>query len=297
MTGTDLPLTPTNLEAALVSHPFVTQIIYRTRVGSTNDLAKTLADQGAPEGLLVIADEQSTGRGRMGRRWWSPPGHALLTSLLFRPAPHHGILDLDQRPSMETARFHITAQQLVMLCALAAADAVRCLTGLPVELKWPNDLLVHNRKLAGLLAESIFRGNHLEAVIVGVGINVNTDFVQAPAFIAPATSLRCELKSPVCRLSLLVRYLDEVGRRYAALKAGTSPYTEWADRLATLGQRVTAHVAHQAADKGAKSDAAARYVTGIAEGVDIDGALLLRTDDGVLHQLFAADVSIEQASL
>lgn len=297
MTGTELPLTSANLEAALVSHPFVTQVIFRTRVGSTNDLAKTLADQGAPEGLLVIADEQSAGRGRMGRNWWSPPGHALLTSLLFRPASPYGILDRDQRPNAGPTPFHIAVQQLAMLCALAAADAVHCLTGLSVELKWPNDLLVHNRKLAGLLAESIYRGNHLEAVIIGVGINVNTDFAQAPPFITPATSLRRELNSPVCRSSLLVRYLSEVGRRYAALKYGTGPYAEWADRLATLGQRVTARAAHKAADKNAGNDATPRYTTGIAERVDIDGALLLRTDDGALHRLLAADVSIEQASL
>jgi BirA family biotin operon repressor/biotin-[acetyl-CoA-carboxylase] ligase len=296
MTGTELPLTSANLEAALASHPFVTQVVFRTHVGSTNDLAKTLADQGAPEGLLVIADEQSAGRGRLGRQWWSPPGHALLTSLLFRPASPYGIPDRGQRPNVGPTPFHITVQQLAMLCALAAADAVHYLSGLPVELKWPNDLLVHNRKLAGLLAESIYRGNHLEAVIIGVGINVNTDFAQAPAFIAPATSLRCELKSPVCRSSLLVRYLDEVDRRYAALKNGTSPYTEWADRLATLGQRVTARWARHTAEKSARSDATARFAIGIAERVDIDGALVLRTDDGALHRLLAADVSIGQAS-
>ena len=297
MTGTELPLTSANLGAALVSHPFVTQVIFRTRVDSTNDLVKTLADQGAPEGLLVIANEQSAGRGRMGRQWWSPPGQALLTSLLFRPASPYGTPDRDQRSSAGPTPLHITVQQLAMLCALAAADAVRYLTGLPVELKWPNDLLIRNRKLAGLLAESIYSGSHLKAVIVGLGINVNTDFAQAPAFIAPATSLRCELKSPVCRSSLLVRYLDEVGRRYAALNNGTSPYAEWADRLATLGQRVTARAAHKAADKSAEIDATARYITGIAERVDTDGALLLRTDDGALHRLLAADVSIDQASL
>lgn len=296
MTETEHLLTPTNLRAALASHPFVTKVVYRTRVGSTNDLAKALADQDAPEGLLVITDEQSAGRGRMGRQWWSPPGHALLTSLLFRPSKQLRTSDLVQQPNEKSAPVSIT-QQLVMLCALAAADAVHRMTALPVELKWPNDLLVYSQKLAGLLAESIFRGDHLKAAIVGLGINVNTDFTQAPAFIAPATSLRCELESPVARLPLLISYLDGVAQRYTQLKEGESPYAEWADRLVTLGQRVTAHVACQITDDGARKDAPPQHLAGVAEGVDTDGALLLRTDDGTLHRLLAADVSLEKTPL
>jgi BirA family biotin operon repressor/biotin-[acetyl-CoA-carboxylase] ligase len=245
----------------LAQHPFVAEIAYHPRLDSTNTLAKRRASEGAPEGLLVIADEQTAGRGRLGRTWWAPAGSALLTSLLFRP-----VLPPDQ------------AQQLTMLCALAAADAVRDTTALAVDLKWPNDLLIQGCKLAGILTESVFKADHLDFVVVGLGLNVNTDFVQAPPLIAPATSLRLELGHPVDRLALLSAYLDGVARRYGQLKR-TSPYHEWASRLVTLGQPVIAHLVDQT-------------LSGLAAGVDTDGALLLRTADGAVHRLLAADVSL-----
>lgn len=281
-------LTATGLQAALVHHPFVTDIIYQPRLSSTNDLAKARATEGAPEGLLVITEEQTAGRGRLERRWWAPPGSALLTSLLFRPTvpPHN--LGRARRESPNGGQRQ-PVQELVMLCALAAADAITDLSCLTVELKWPNDLMVGGRKLAGLLAESIFRGDQLEAVVVGLGLNVNTDFTNAPPFIAAATSLRLELGHPVDRLSLLRAYLDGIARRYARLKEGHSPYNEWSRRLATLGQPVTARLDNQAT---AAQGGPPQYLAGVAQGVDADGALLLRTADGTVHRLLAADVSL-----
>jgi BirA family biotin operon repressor/biotin-[acetyl-CoA-carboxylase] ligase len=258
------PFTPASLHTALARHPFVNQIIYRLRLGSTNDLAKRRANAGAPEGLLVLADEQTAGRGRHARRWWSPAGTALLTSLLFRP-------------SLPPQR----AQQLTMLCALAAADAVSDLTTLAVDLKWPNDLLVGGRKLAGLLTESAIQGQRLEFVVVGLGLNANTDLGHAPPLMAPATSLWQELGQRVDRLALLVAYLDGVARRYARLDQ-QSPYDEWASRLVTLGQHVTVHLDDQT-------------LSGLAQGVDADGALLLRIAPGTVQRLFAADVSLRGA--
>jgi len=279
-------LTSTNLRAALVGHPFVTDFLYRPRLGSTNDLAKERASAGVSEGFLVIADEQTAGRGRMGRHWWAPAGSALLTSLLFRPVT-------PPWPGQTAASGLHLAPQLVMLCALAAADAVTELVGLHVDLKWPNDLLVRSRKLAGLLSEAIFEGDRLAAVVVGVGLNVNADLSNAPPFIASATSLRLELGHPVDRLPLLLAYLDGVACRYAQLKRGTGPYAEWARRLVTLGQHVTAHLGEQALPgKDGSVDTAPRCLSGIAQGVDVDGALLLRADDGTLHRLLAADVSL-----
>ncbi len=261
----DKPFTQAKLDAALAGHPFVRQVLYRPRINSTNDLARACASEGAPEGLLIIADEQSAGRGRMGRHWWSPPGSALLTSLLFRPAL------LPER-----------AQQLTMLCALAAADAVNELTALSADLKWPNDLLIAGHKLAGLLTTSAIEGDSLDHVIVGMGLNVNTDWSDAPPLITPATSLRRELGRSVDRLALLVAYLDGVARRYTQL-VQQSPYDEWASRLITLGQTITAHQGKQT-------------VSGLAQGVDASGALLLRTAQGDVHRLFAADVSLKKAT-
>jgi BirA family biotin operon repressor/biotin-[acetyl-CoA-carboxylase] ligase len=289
MTGFCDQLTSTSLRVALAQHPLVTEMIYRRRLGSTNDLVKRRAGEGAPEGLLVVADEQTAGRGRMRRTWWAPAGSALLTSLLFRPS-----LSPNQ------------AQQLTMLCALAAADAITTTTAQPVDLKWPNDLTVRGRKIAGLLTESASKADRLDFVVVGLGINVNMDLTDAPKFIAPVTSLRLELGHPVDRLALLMVYLDGVARRYTHLKGGESPYDEWASRLVTLGQPVTAHLGNQTLPGGSlvpvvrrpdstddfPVDASTQQLSGLAQGVDPDGALLLRTADGTVHRLFAADVSL-----
>ena len=289
MTDSQDRLTATSLRDALTRHPFITEIIYRACVGSTNDLAKEHAGEGALDGLLVITDEQTAGRGRMGRRWWAPAGSALLTSLLFRPRTTPRQPNASSSVRSDTNGLHIV-QQFMMLCALAAADAATGLTALHVDLKWPNDLIVGGRKLAGLLAESIFEGDRLDSVIVGLGLNVNTDFSGAPRLIAPATSLQLELGRRVNRLPLLVSYLDGVARRYAQLKGGTSPYDEWVSRLATVGQHVTAHVSEQTA----LSKGTSPHLAGVAQGVDVDGALLLRTADGTVHRLLAADVSLEK---
>lgn len=282
MTGFRDRLDSASLHAALTGHRFVTSLVYRPRLSSSNDLAKDLASEGAAEGLLVITNEQSAGRGRMGRRWWAPAGSALLTSLLFRPTLPRA------QPGVHLA------QQLTMLCALAAADAITDLTALSVDLKWPNDLIVCDHKLAGLLAESVFKGDRLDAVVVGLGINVNTDITSAPSFIAPATSLRLELGYPIDRLPLLVAYLDGVARRYDQFKEGASPYAEWASRLVTLGQHVTAYLGDQTLPRVEPPAGDLPYLSGVAEGVDVDGALLLRTADGSVHRLLAADISLQK---
>ena len=284
--------TAANLQAALAQHSFITGIDYRPQLDSTNDLAKQRASEGAPEGLLVITEEQTAGRGRMGRRWWAPTSSALLMSLLFRPSLALAETDGTRDNPANAGRMHVV-QHLNMLCTLAAADAITDLTALPVNIKWPNDLIVRGHKLAGLLAESVFKGHQLEAVVVGVGINVNTDLSAAPSFIAPATSVRFELGHPVDRLPLLIAYLDGVARRYAQLKAGTGPYDEWANRLITLGQHVTARLGNQSLlSRRADEDDLPNVLSGLAEGVDTDGALLLRTADGTLYRLLAADVSL-----
>jgi BirA family biotin operon repressor/biotin-[acetyl-CoA-carboxylase] ligase len=254
---------------------FVGQTVYYwPAVGSTNDELKRLADEGAPEGTLAIADEQTAGRGRLrGRTWVAPAGSSLLMSLLFRPA------------WLAPAQ----AQQITMLCALAAADAVAQLTGLQPGLKWPNDLLLDGKKLAGVLTELGFVGDKLAWAVVGVGLNINADFAGQPELpalgpqaqvAATAISLSMALGRPVSRLRLLHAYLASVEARYQALRAGQSPHREWAARLATLGQAVTVHApdgVHQ----------------GIAEGVDEAGALLLRQPSGELARVLAGDVTLK----
>jgi len=227
------------------------RVVVYPRVGSTNDEAKRLAEDGAPEGTLVVADEQTAGRGRLQRTWWAPAGTALLMSLILRPdlAPHQ-------------------AQRLTMLCSLAICDAIAGTTGLVPAVKWPNDVLLRGRKVCGILTELGIEGPRLAYAVVGMGVNVNVDF-----------GLAQELGREVSRLELLRAILINVEERYARLRAGESPHAEWAARLATLGQRVIVTTPTE-------------QLSGIAEGVDADGALLLRDENGVLRHILAGDVTL-----
>jgi len=260
------------IEALLRTARWGRNLILLERTGSTNDVAKEAALAGAPEGTVVVAEEQTAGRGRLGRRWVAPSGTCLLCSLLFRPT-----LPLSR------------ANWLTMLTSMAAADAIREQTGLRVDLKWPNDLVVSDRgadgqarawrKLAGVLTETGVREEHLDFVVVGIGINVNIPPDLLPGLAPNATSILAETGRETDRAALLAAFLHEVERRYVPLQAGKSPQREWAARLATIGQRVQVHTS------------TATFV-GVAEGVDEEGALLLRAEDGTLHRLLAGDVTL-----
>lgn len=262
------------LQAALETSGLWSEILTFDQTESTNDVAKRRGRQGAPEGLVVAADEQTAGRGRLERRWIAPAGTSLLSSLLFRPD-----LPLER------------AHQMTMISSLAAADAVEAVAGLPPALKWPNDLIVSStlpeargewRKLGGILTETELTGDRLAFIVVGIGINVNVAAGDLPAVDPNATSILAETGETVDRTELLLALLSGAETRYGALREGLSPHQEWSERLATLGQRVTAQT----------SDGA---LHGVAEGVDPNGALLLRTEDGSVRRLIAGDVSLARA--
>ena len=268
MDGLDLA----GVQAILRTHLFGRNLVILQRTGSTNDVAKGRAAQGAPEGTVVVADEQTAGRGRMERRWLAPPGACLLCSILFRPT----------LPPTRTNR-------LTMLCSLAGADAIEESAGLRVALKWPNDLIVEARsskpqaqgwkKLAGVLTETGVVGKQLEFAIVGIGVNVNVPPEALPALAPDATSILAETGREANRGVLLASLLAGVEARYEPLRAGESPHAEWAARLATLGQHV-------------EVTTSAGVLSGVAESVDEDGALLLRTTDGKSQRLLAGDVTL-----
>ncbi len=236
-------------------------VVYRSEIDSTNDEAKRLADRGAPEGTLVIADYQSKGRGRLDRGWVAPPGTGLLMSIVFRP--------------------HLAAhrvQGLTMSCGLAVVDAIESETGLQAGLKWPNDVVIAGRKVGGILTEIGIEGAEVGFAVVGIGLNVNLNPALLPADLpVTATSLGHEAGTEVARLPLLQTLLQRVEERYAALRAGKSPRREWAERLVTIGSAVTV------LGNGSQLE-------GVAEGVDEDGALLVRLADGGLETVRAGDV-------
>lgn len=242
-------------------------LVYLPEAGSTNTEARRLGKAGAPDGTLVMADYQTSGRGRLERRWEAPPGSSLLVSLIFRPtlAPHQ-------------------IQRLTMVCSLAVADAVEAETGLCVGLKWPNDLMVDGSKVGGILTELELRGDRVDYAVVGIGLNVNLDPSELPGdLLMPVTSLSHALGRRVARRPLLWAVLWAVEARYLALKAGHSPHAEWAERLVTVGQPVTISLA-------------GGVLEGMAEGLDANGALLVRQADGRLEAVVAGDVTLRAQS-
>lgn len=257
------------IEAALTTAFVGRSLAYLPQVTSTNDAARHLAVGGACDGTVIIANYQTEGRGRLGRQWVAPPGSSLLLSLVLRPllAPHQ-------------------AQRLTMACGLAVLDAVESTTSLRLSLKWPNDVVAEEKKVAGLLTElELLAGPpcRVDYAIVGIGINVNLAPGDLPAdLLVPAVGLSSLVGVPVPRLPLLVALLAAVEERYLAVRAGRSPRDEWAQRLSTLGRRV------------AVSDGA-RAIEGVAEDVDQDGALLLRLSDGGLERVLAGDVTLARS--
>ena len=158
---------------------------------STNDLAKELAAQGAPEGTVVVAETQTGGRGRLGREWNSPPGVGLYVSLVLRP----------MLPPMELP-------QITLTTAVAVVRAVRRVTGVAPGIKWPNDLLLNGKKLGGILTEMETESDRIRHVVVGLGLNVNNPAFP-PELAATATSLALATGRAFSRVQLLQAWLEE----------------------------------------------------------------------------------------
>ena len=191
-------------------------------VGSTNDVALGLAEAGAPEGTLVVADTQTRGRGRSGRLWHTPPGSALAMSLVLRPR--------SLRPE--------TAWGISVAGALAVAEALET-EGAAPSIKWPNDVLLGERKAAGLLVDASWEGERLSYAVLGIGVNVLAGSAPPDEGVDyPATSLEHELGRPVDRGTLLLATLESLARWYARL--GTAGLREaWWQRMAFRDQRVS----------------------------------------------------------
>lgn len=223
------------LEQRLRGEPLGWPIVYLQRVTSTQDVAREAALQGAAEGLLVLAEEQTAGRGRVGRAWWAPPGTAILSSLLLRPSfpPEH-------------------AGYIGMIAGMAMSDALAQIARVQVRLKWPNDLLLQGRKLGGILIESLWEGGHLDAVILGLGLNVRVRFPPESPLFGQAISL-LEAGIHVEREPIIVAYARRLADYYARLHRGWVPTRAWAARLDTLGKPVRV-IEHGAAWEGIAVD-------------------------------------------
>jgi len=232
---------------------------------STNDSVEKLARDGVREGVVVFAEAQTRGRGRLGRRWVSPPGKGLWFSVLLRPA---------LRPDEVT--------RLTILAANALVRTLRTHTGLHPAVKWPNDVLLRGRKVAGILTELSAEVDRVQHVVLGIGVDVNLAPHDFPADLRKtATSLRSECGRTCDRAALAVALLRELDRDYERLAAGEfeAIATEWEAACTTLGRDVQIRVGD-------------RRLAGRAEALDPDGALLVRTEHGRLERVTGGDLTL-----
>lgn len=238
------------IQAGLPVGKFGQVFEFHRRLGSTNDEAARLARRGAPEGTLIVAEEQTSGRGRGGRRWLTPPDTALALSVVLRPA-------LDP----------VTAAGLMTLGALAVTDALEA-QGLEPEIKWPNDVLLGGRKVAGVLVEASWSGPALEFAICGIGINVRPASVPRDQEVDyPATCVEAALGRRVDRERLLLAVLAGLDRWYPRL--GTEAMLQAVQsRLALAGHQVALRTTGD------------QEITGRVLGVCADGRLRLEITNG-----------------
>jgi BirA family transcriptional regulator, biotin operon repressor / biotin---[acetyl-CoA-carboxylase] ligase len=269
---------PRDLAEALASAStrlgvFASRQLYFPSVASTNDVADHLAAAGAAEGTTVIADAQTGGRGRLGRTWFSPPGAGLYVSVICRPEPQAesggGDPDRARGPAVSL---------LTLAVGVALAESLRLSTGIPVALKWPNDLVVGSRKLGGILAEGVTCGSTPHYVVVGFGINLRA--VGYPAeIVGRATSVEAELGKAVDRGGVLVEALARLALRYDDVRLG---------RRDTVLSRWRV-LAPSSVGATVEWQAPGRVRRGITTGIDDEGALLVRADD-VVERVVAGEV-------
>ena len=252
------------LDRALVERRLRTRylgrnLLYLDTTSSTQDVARAEAERGGPVGTAVLAEEQTAGRGRLGRAWVSPAGKNIYVTLVMRPpAPKLRVLSI--------------------VSPLAIAEVLEGI-GLTPRLKWPNDVLVGGRKIAGILIETELSGDAVKYALVGIGLNVNFDVEATPEIADIATSVRRELGRDASREELLAALLNAFEARYEQALEGEAVFQAWRSRLETLGRRVRATLGE-------------RVEEGVAEDVDAEGNLLVRRDDGSLAVVEAGDVTL-----
>jgi BirA family biotin operon repressor/biotin-[acetyl-CoA-carboxylase] ligase len=217
---------------------------------------------------MVLTEYQSSGKGRLGRKWNAPTGTSLLFSLLFRPG-----WPVEQ------------AQWLMMIAGLSATEAIREVTGVEVRLKWPNDIVAGDkppwRKCGGILLEGDIQDSVLRSAVVGLGINVNIAPALLPQTAINATSILAESGRAIDRVDLLASFLKIIERRYENASDGHAPSAEWRSALINIDRTVRVEYVD-----------AGDSVEGIAVDTDSLGRLLVRDSSGNIHKLAAGDVTI-----
>lgn len=241
------------------------EIYFYKKVGSTNTIAEGLAEKGAAEGLVVLADCQEKGRGRLGRLWVSPPGVNIYMSIILRP-----------KIKLKDATL------ITIMASVGCATALRRATGLKVTIKWPNDLMVSDKKIGGILTELKTDPHHIIFTIMGIGINVNMDIDAFPEDVKKiATSVKNEIGTPYPRIEIIAEILNAIDRWYRILKEMDRKrlLSEWQRLTSTIGKEVKVTVGKET-------------FTGLAESIDNEGMLILRLPSGVHKRISSGDLTI-----
>ena len=240
------------------------EIFFYETVGSTNTIASDLAEK-TIEGTVVIADSQQKGKGRLGRKWESPPGVNIYISIILKP-------EIESKD----------ATLITVMAVVACATALRRVTGLHVTIKWPNDLMVSDKKIGGILTELKTDHGRIISAIVGIGINVNVDIDTYPADVKEiATSVKNETGISYSREVVISEILNEIDYWYKILnRMGKGILLlEWQKLTSTLGREVKVIVGKET-------------FTGLAESVDSEGMLILRLPSGMLKKINSGDLTI-----
>lgn len=258
-------------EQAVIQRLAPRPVRYFASVDSTNDVALEWLSEGAVSGSVVITDEQVKGRGRLGRSWYAPPGTAMILSYILHPKPAH-------------------LPRVTMMGAVSICEMIENLTPCPplqcgegedkpaanhVGIKWPNDVQLNGLKVSGVLPETVWQGDRLVGVALGMGVNVRINF-SGTELDGKAISLETALGRSLNRLDLLAHWLERLDYWSAHLD---TVYESWRRRLTTLGQPVSLMKAGE-------------VVTGTAEAVDGDGALLVSDSGGKAHRIIAGDIRL-----
>ncbi len=238
------------------------QVCYHDSLGSTMQEARSLAENGRPEGTVVVAEEQTAGRGRFGRSWVAPRGLDLLFSVVLQPAAAQ-------------------LRYVNMAASLAICSTVSEVCGLEAMVKWPNDVRIGGRKVAGILIDSVAEGPRLRYAVLGIGLNVNSDPTQTLEIVATATSLRNETSRRLHRGEVLVSLLGQLDILYREIKNGVSLTERWAKQVETIGKSVQVRWG-------------GRVHEGFARDVDDEGNLVLVQRDGTALTMVAGEVTLQE---
>ena len=236
------------------------EAVYYPTLPSTMDAAREKARLGAAEGTVIIAGEQTAGRGRLKRRWLTPEGNIAL-SIILRPD-------------------NASLPYLIMIASLAAARSIETVAGQKTQIKWPNDILIAGKKVCGILIENELKGNKVDFSITGIGINVDLNPADHQDIAETAASLAAKQNDDL-RLDLIKALLQEFDILYLQLPDGKPIFEAWRRKLVTLGQEVKATWGKQ-------------VIEGMAEDVDESGALLIRDAHGDLIKVVAGDVTLRE---